>query len=87
MKTQNPANCVFSISLYASSFLFHSEHPDFPQSWILPLLKDYIQQAELAYYVQDLLPMAGQMRLLAQDWREKGRALEAKLYDTLEIQV
>lgn len=66
---------------------FCSDPPDFPQSWILPVLQDYVQCTEIAYYVEELLPIAGKMRELSQTWKKNGKELEAKLFDTLEYQV
>lgn len=60
---------------------------DFPQSWILPVLKNSVCKAELAYYTSDLLPLAGKMRSSGQEWRTRGRDLEGKLFETLEFQV
>ncbi|XP_019858475.1 PREDICTED: RRP12-like protein [Amphimedon queenslandica] len=61
--------------------------PDFPQSWMVPLLQEYVQSAELSYYVKELLPLAGVMRGLAEDSNKSGKDLQAKLYNTLEYQI
>lgn len=35
---------------------------DFPRSWILPVMKEYIEHTELAYFSQTLLPLAARLR-------------------------
>ena len=35
---------------------------DFPRSWILPVMKEYIEHTELAYFTQTMLPLAAQLR-------------------------
>ena len=60
---------------------------DFPRSWLLIVMREYVRGAQLLYYVEHLLPLTGQMRTHAQQWREKGKEREAMLFDTLESQV
>ncbi len=67
--------------------LFYRDPPDFPQSWILPVLKSSVYKTDLAFYTDQLLPLAGRLRLMAEEWRERGKQLEGKLYETLELQV
>ena len=35
---------------------------DFPRSWMLPVMKEYIERTELAYFTQTMLPLAAQLR-------------------------
>ena len=51
------------------------------------MLKNSVQGTDLAFYTEELLPLAGKMRVLSQQWKERGKELEGKLYETLEQQV
>lgn len=64
-----------------------SDPPNLSRSWLLPLLKEKVRGAELSYYMEQLLPLAGWMRTTAQSWKEKGRELERSTMETLEEQV
>ena len=35
---------------------------DFPRSWMLPVMKEYIEHTDLAYFTQTMLPLAAQLR-------------------------
>ncbi|KAJ1910283.1 pre-rRNA processing protein, partial [Tieghemiomyces parasiticus] len=57
------------------------------RAWLLPLLKDGLRQAPLAYFVGTLLPLADRLAEVAGDFETKGRDMEAKIYHTLQHQV
>ncbi|KAJ1655291.1 pre-rRNA processing protein [Dispira simplex] len=56
------------------------------RAWLLPLLKDSIQNAPLAYFVDTLLPMADHLEAIALRYQNNGRDVEAKIYQTLWYQ-
>lgn len=60
---------------------------DFPHSWLLLVLRDHVRNTELRYFLEQLLPLSGHLRVQAHQWRERGKGREAKLFDTLESQV
>ena len=35
---------------------------EFPRAWLLPLMKDSIQETELQYFISELLPVAAKLR-------------------------
>ena len=39
-----------------------SSSHDFPRSWILPVMKEFIEHTELAYFTQTMLPLAACLR-------------------------
>jgi ribosomal RNA-processing protein 12 len=61
--------------------------PSLPRSWLLPVLRDHVRRACLAYFRDHLLPLAGRMRARAESYQEAGKRLAAKLYSTLYHQV
>ncbi|KAJ1968923.1 pre-rRNA processing protein [Dispira parvispora] len=56
------------------------------RAWLLPLLKDSIQNAPLACFVDNLLPMADHLEAIALRYQNNGRDVEAKIYRTLWYQ-
>ena len=52
---------------------------DFPRSWILPVMKEYIEHTELAYFTQTMLPLAAQLRT------KGGRVLSHDRHSTCTI--
>ncbi|XP_060097818.1 RRP12-like protein [Heteronotia binoei] len=60
---------------------------DFPRSWLLPVLRDHIRDAPLAYFCTYFLPLATTLKNRATALAQAERHLEAKIYDTLQCQV
>ncbi|KAJ7399224.1 RRP12-like protein [Pitangus sulphuratus] len=60
---------------------------DFPRSWLLPVLRDYVQGTRLGFFTSYFLPLAAALRNRAQEFTQAGKTVEAKLYDTLQWQV
>ncbi|XP_063163096.1 RRP12-like protein [Candoia aspera] len=60
---------------------------DFPRSWLLPVLRDHIQSAPLAFFSSHFLPLAASLKNRATELAQAGQDLEAKIYDTLQWQV
>ncbi|XP_048362430.1 RRP12-like protein isoform X1 [Sphaerodactylus townsendi] len=63
------------------------ERLDFPRSWLLPVLRDHIHDAPLAFFCSYFLPLATTLKNRATDLAQAERHLEAKIYDTLQCQV
>ncbi|KAL1923293.1 uncharacterized protein VTP21DRAFT_8273 [Calcarisporiella thermophila] len=57
------------------------------RAWLLPLLNDNVQNTELAYFVEELIPLADRLATKAEHFANEGRAIEAKVYETLEAQI
>ncbi|KAM6090723.1 LOW QUALITY PROTEIN: RRP12-like protein [Theristicus caerulescens] len=60
---------------------------DFPRSWLLPVLRDYVQGARLGFFTSYFLPLAAALKSRALEFTQAGKSVEAKIYDTLQWQV
>uniref|UniRef100_A0A8C4U339 Ribosomal RNA processing 12 homolog n=1 Tax=Falco tinnunculus TaxID=100819 RepID=A0A8C4U339_FALTI len=60
---------------------------DFPRSWLLPVLRDYVQGARLGFFTSYFLPLAAALKSRAVEFTQAGKSVEAKIYDTLQWQV
>jgi len=60
---------------------------EFPRAWLLPLMKDSIQETELQYFISELLPVAAKLRQKALQCKEASENLEFKVYQTLQSQI
>ncbi|NWX87944.1 RRP12 protein, partial [Nothoprocta pentlandii] len=60
---------------------------DFPRSWLLPVLRDYVQDTRLDFFTSYFLPLAATLRSRAMEFAQAGKSLESKIYDTLQWQV
>ncbi|NWQ72766.1 RRP12 protein, partial [Columbina picui] len=60
---------------------------DFPRSWLLPVLRDYVQGARLGFFTSYFLPLAATLKSRAMEFTQAGKSVEAKIYDTLQWQV
>ncbi|XP_064000645.1 RRP12-like protein [Pogoniulus pusillus] len=60
---------------------------DFPRSWMLPVLRDYVQGARLGFFTSYFLPLAATLKSRALEFTQAGKSMEAKIYDTLQWQV
>uniref|UniRef100_A0A8B9ZQM7 Ribosomal RNA processing 12 homolog n=1 Tax=Anas zonorhyncha TaxID=75864 RepID=A0A8B9ZQM7_9AVES len=63
------------------------ENLDFPRSWLLPVLRDYVQGARLGFFTSYFLPLAATLKSRALEFSQAGKSLESKIYDTLQWQV
>ncbi|KFQ19444.1 RRP12-like, partial [Mesitornis unicolor] len=60
---------------------------DFPRSWLLPVLRDYVQGARLGFFTSYFLPLTAALKSRALEFTQAGKSREAKIYDTLQWQV
>ncbi|XP_059676941.1 RRP12-like protein isoform X2 [Gavia stellata] len=60
---------------------------DFPRSWLLPVLRDYVQGTRLGFFTSYFLPLAATLKSKALEFTQAGKSVEAKIYDTLQWQV
>ncbi|NXM66302.1 RRP12 protein, partial [Serilophus lunatus] len=60
---------------------------DFPRSWLLPVLRDYVQGTRLGFFTSYFLPLAATLKNRALEFTQAGKSVEAKLYETLQWQV
>ncbi|CAH1783394.1 unnamed protein product, partial [Owenia fusiformis] len=60
---------------------------EFPRSWIIPVLRNYIENTELAYFVSYFLPLAAKLRSKSAELAKQNKMVEAKTYDALQQQI
>ncbi|XP_040291346.1 RRP12-like protein isoform X1 [Bufo bufo] len=63
------------------------DNPDFPRSWLVPMIRDYVKNTELDFFARYFLPLAEKLKKRASELAEAGRNLEAKIYETLQWQI
>ncbi|KAM3912961.1 RRP12-like protein isoform 2-T2 [Leptodactylus fuscus] len=63
------------------------EISDFPRSWLVPVIRDYVKNTELDFFTRYFLPLAEKLKKRANEFAEAGRNLEAKIYETLQWQI
>ncbi|KAL0965921.1 hypothetical protein UPYG_G00287950 [Umbra pygmaea] len=65
----------------------HEDDLEFPQSWLIPVIRDHVKNTNLAYYTSYLLPLAFTLNQRAEEFEKAGQKLEAKVYKTLQLQI
>uniref|UniRef100_A0A2K6PJI5 Ribosomal RNA processing 12 homolog n=1 Tax=Rhinopithecus roxellana TaxID=61622 RepID=A0A2K6PJI5_RHIRO len=60
---------------------------DFPRSWLLPVIRDHVQETRLGFFTTYFLPLANTLKSKAMDLAQAGSTVESKIYDTLQWQV
>lgn len=65
----------------------NSDKPDFPRSWLLPVLRDYIKRTELMFFVKYFMPLAAKLRNKALTLQQEQKIVESKLFDLLCTQI
>uniref|UniRef100_A0A8B9ZB12 Ribosomal RNA processing 12 homolog n=1 Tax=Anas platyrhynchos TaxID=8839 RepID=A0A8B9ZB12_ANAPL len=53
------------------------ENLDFPRSWLLPVLRDYVQGARLGFFTSYFLPLAATLKSRALEFSQAGKSLES----------
>ncbi|XP_062319179.1 RRP12-like protein [Osmerus eperlanus] len=60
---------------------------EFPRSWLVPVIRDHVKNTHLAFYTSYFLPLAATLRQKALQLEQAGQKLEAKVYQTLQLQI
>uniref|UniRef100_A0A8C5W1Z3 Ribosomal RNA processing 12 homolog n=1 Tax=Microcebus murinus TaxID=30608 RepID=A0A8C5W1Z3_MICMU len=60
---------------------------DFPRSWLLPVIRDHVQETRLGFFTTYFLPLANTLKSKAMDLAQADRTVESKIYDTLQWQI
>ncbi|KAG9341086.1 hypothetical protein JZ751_019840 [Albula glossodonta] len=60
---------------------------EFPRSWLVPVIRDHVKNTQLAYFTSYFLPLAVTLRQQAEELEKAGQKLEAKVYQTLQLQI
>ncbi|KAK9765775.1 pre-rRNA processing protein [Basidiobolus ranarum] len=57
------------------------------RAWLLPILKENIINTELEYFVKELVPLSERLQGVVLKFTNRGRAIEAKIYEALVQQI
>ncbi|GBM06240.1 RRP12-like protein [Araneus ventricosus] len=61
--------------------------PDFPRSWMLPLLRDHVKRTELKFFFDYFFDLVVKMKNKALVLEQEKRAVESKLFDVVCSQI
>uniref|UniRef100_A0A667YJQ6 Ribosomal RNA processing 12 homolog n=1 Tax=Myripristis murdjan TaxID=586833 RepID=A0A667YJQ6_9TELE len=60
---------------------------EFPRSWLVPVIRDHVKNTHLAFFTSYFLPLASTLKQRADQLEQTGQKLEAKVYQTLQLQI
>ncbi|XP_029031381.1 RRP12-like protein [Betta splendens] len=60
---------------------------EFPRSWLIPVIRDHVKNTSLSFFMSYFLPLASTLRQRAEEFEQAGQKLEAKVYQTLQLQI
>ena len=60
---------------------------DFERSWLLPVLRDNVQNTDLAFFIEDFLPLAEKCRDRSHKCMNYDDKIGKKIFETLEFQI
>ena len=58
-----------------------------PNGWLLPILRDNIDNSELRFFISQLVPLTATLRTRAETMRQQNKTLEEKICSNLEFQI
>uniref|UniRef100_A0A1A8PT41 Ribosomal RNA processing 12 homolog n=2 Tax=Nothobranchius TaxID=28779 RepID=A0A1A8PT41_9TELE len=60
---------------------------EFPRSWLIPVIRDHVKSTRLGFFTSYFLPLASTLKQRAEELEQTGKKLEAKVYQTLQLQI
>ncbi|XP_034536984.1 RRP12-like protein [Notolabrus celidotus] len=60
---------------------------EFPRSWLVPVIRDHVKNTHLSFFSSYFLPLASTLKQRAEELEQAGQKLEAKVYQTLQLQI
>ncbi|KAK9541593.1 hypothetical protein VZT92_001625 [Zoarces viviparus] len=60
---------------------------EFPRSWLIPVIRDHVKNTHLGFFSSYFLPLASTLKQRAEELEQAGQKLEARVYQTLQIQI
>ncbi|KAM7408776.1 hypothetical protein PAMA_002481 [Pampus argenteus] len=60
---------------------------EFPRSWLVPVIRDHVKNTNLGFFNSYFQPLASTLKQRAEELEESGQKLEAKVYQTLQLQI
>jgi len=84
VKTLGPRLVLEALPLGISG---ENDNPEFPRSWLLPVVRDNVTHTELGFFTSYFLPLAATFKKNAEDLSKQGRKAESTAYDVLQLQI
>ncbi|GFQ65981.1 RRP12-like protein, partial [Trichonephila clavata] len=75
------------IVLEAIPLQFDGEKPDFPMSWMLPLLRNHVKRTELKFFFDYFLKLAIKIRSKILVLEQEKKPVESKLFEVVSSQI
>ncbi|KAM7385637.1 hypothetical protein PAMP_001711 [Pampus punctatissimus] len=60
---------------------------EFPRSWLVPVIRDHVKNTHLGFFNSYFHPLASTLKQRAEELEESAQKLEAKVYQTLQLQI
>uniref|UniRef100_H3DGH8 Ribosomal RNA processing 12 homolog n=1 Tax=Tetraodon nigroviridis TaxID=99883 RepID=H3DGH8_TETNG len=60
---------------------------EFPRSWLIPVIRDHVRNTRLAFFTSFFLPLASTLKHKAEEYEQTEQKLEARVYQTLQLQI
>lgn len=65
----------------------YNDDLEFPRSWLIPVIRDHVKNTHLGFFNSYFLPLASTLKQRAEELEQAGQKLEAKVYQTLQLQI
>nr|XP_057914344.1 RRP12-like protein isoform X2 [Doryrhamphus excisus] len=65
----------------------YDDNLEFPRSWLIPVIRDHLKNTKLGFFNSYFLPLAYTLKQRAEELEQVGQKLEAKVYQTLQLQI
>uniref|UniRef100_A0A4W6C4P2 Ribosomal RNA processing 12 homolog n=1 Tax=Lates calcarifer TaxID=8187 RepID=A0A4W6C4P2_LATCA len=65
----------------------YNDDLEFPRSWLVPVIRDHVKNTHLGFFASYFLPLASTLKQRAEELEQAGQKLEAKVYQTLQLQI
>lgn len=65
----------------------YNDDLEFPRSWLVPVIRDHVKNTRLGFFASYFLPLATTLKQRAEELEQEGKKLEAKVYQTLQLQI
>ncbi|XP_052226276.1 RRP12-like protein isoform X6 [Dreissena polymorpha] len=84
VRAMGPREVLAAIPLQITG---QSDDLDFPRSWLLPVIRDNVQETELGFFTSYFLPLAAKLRLRSLELSDQQNIVASKTYETLQLQI
>ncbi|XP_028278467.1 RRP12-like protein [Parambassis ranga] len=84
MESMGPEVVLGAVPLNITGF---NDDLEFPRSWLVPVIRDHVKNTRLGFFNSYFLPLASTLKQRADELEQAGQKLEAKVYQTLQLQM